>query len=46
MGHYSMARKHGKVMHGPFDSPHGKIAVVADPYGAVFPIISRPAASA
>ena len=36
----------GKVMHGPFDSPHGKIAVVADPYGAVFSIISRPVASA
>jgi hypothetical protein len=33
----------GKVMHGPFDSPHGKIAVIADPYGAVFSIISRPA---
>lgn len=29
----------GKVMHGPFDSPHGRIAVVHDPYGAVFSII-------
>ncbi|MDC0666764.1 VOC family protein [Nannocystis radixulma] len=29
----------GKVMHGPFDSPHGRIAVVSDPYGAIFSII-------
>lgn len=29
----------GKVMHGPFDSPYGIIAVVADPFGAVFSII-------
>lgn len=31
----------GKLKHGPFDSPHGRIAVVADPYGAVFSIIDR-----
>ena len=29
----------GNVLHGPFDSPHGRIAVVSDPYGAVFSII-------
>jgi predicted enzyme related to lactoylglutathione lyase len=29
----------GKVMHGPFDSPHGRIAVVSDPHGATFSII-------
>lgn len=29
----------GQVMHGPFDSPHGRIAVVSDPYGATFSII-------
>lgn len=36
----------GKVLQGPFDSPYGRIAVVTDPYGAVFSIIkmSPPAA--
>jgi len=29
----------GKCMHGPFDTPYGRIAVVADPYGAVFSVI-------
>lgn len=29
----------GKVLHGPFDSPYGRTAVVSDPYGAVFSII-------
>jgi len=29
----------GKVNHGPFDTPYGRIAVVSDPYGAVFSII-------
>ena len=29
----------GNVMHGPFDTPHGRVAVVADPYGAVFSAI-------
>jgi hypothetical protein len=29
----------GEVKHGPFDSPYGRIAVVADPYGAIFSII-------
>lgn len=29
----------GRVPHGPFDSPHGRIAVVIDPGGAVFSII-------
>lgn len=29
----------GKVAHGPFDSPHGRIAVVADPFGAYFSIV-------
>lgn len=31
----------GQVQHGPFDSPHGRIAVVVDPNGAVFTVISR-----
>lgn len=29
----------GKVMHGPFDTAYGRIAVVADPFGAVFSMI-------
>lgn len=29
----------GGVRHGPFDTPYGRIAVVNDPYGAVFSII-------
>lgn len=29
----------GAVKHGPFDSPHGRIAVVTDPQGAIFSII-------
>ena len=29
----------GKVLHGPFDTPYGRIAVVSDPFGAVFSII-------
>lgn len=32
----------GQVRHEPFDSPHGRIAVVADPHGAVFSIIAMP----
>ena len=36
----------GKVGHGPFDSPHGRIAVVADPYGAVFSIVGPEPAAA
>ncbi len=36
----------GQLKHGPFDSPHGRIAVVADPWGAIFSIIQRPAAAA
>ena len=32
----------GQVMHRPFDSPYGRIAVVSDPYGAVFSIIQMP----
>lgn len=35
----------GKVMQGPFDTPHGRVAVVADPYGAVFSVIQPPAAA-
>jgi predicted enzyme related to lactoylglutathione lyase len=31
----------GHVQDGPFYSPHGRIAVVADPNGAVFSVISR-----
>ncbi|MCK6590132.1 MAG: VOC family protein [Polyangiaceae bacterium] len=36
----------GKVLNGPFDSPYGRIAVVADPFGAAFSVIqlSHPAA--
>lgn len=33
----------GKLVAGPVDSPHGRSAVVADPYGAAFAIIQRPA---
>jgi uncharacterized protein len=29
----------GKVNHGPFDTPYGRIAIVSDPFGAVFSII-------
>lgn len=36
----------GQVRHGPFDSPHGRIAVVADPHGAVFSIIDMSTKSA
>jgi uncharacterized protein len=36
----------GKVMHGPFDSPYGRIAVVQDPYGATFSIIALTPTSA
>lgn len=36
----------GKLEHGPFDSPHGRIAVVSDPYGAVFSIIGPEPAAA
>ncbi len=31
--------KGGRVNHGPFDTPYGRIAMVADPYGAMFAII-------
>src|SRR4051812_16750391 len=31
----------GRVQHGPFDSPHGRLAVIEDPNGAVFTLISR-----
>lgn len=36
----------GKLCQGPFDSPHGRIAVINDPWGAVFSIIQRPPAAA
>ena len=32
----------GKVCVPPFDSPHGRIAVVEDPFGATFSIICNP----
>ncbi|MEZ4450485.1 MAG: VOC family protein [Nannocystaceae bacterium] len=37
----------GKLCHGPFESPHGRIAVVTDPFGAAFSIIrlARPASA-
>lgn len=35
----------GKVNHGPFDTDYGRIAVVSDPYGAVFSIIKLTHAS-
>jgi predicted enzyme related to lactoylglutathione lyase len=34
----------GRLVHGPFATPMGRAAVVADPYGAVFAIVERPAA--
>jgi hypothetical protein len=36
----------GAVKHGPFDSPHGRIAVVSDPYGAFFSVIQPPTPAA
>jgi predicted enzyme related to lactoylglutathione lyase len=33
-----------KVLMGPFDSPFGRIVVLADPFGAAFTVVSRPAA--
>lgn len=36
----------GKVCHGPFDSPYGRIAIVDDPYGATFSLLQIHAASA
>jgi predicted enzyme related to lactoylglutathione lyase len=33
----------GRLIHEPFDSPRGRIAFVADPQGAMFAIIARPA---
>jgi predicted enzyme related to lactoylglutathione lyase len=35
----------GQLRHGPFDTPYGRIAVVSDPYGAVFSIIKLSAPS-
>lgn len=35
----------GHVHHGPFDTAYGRIAVVSDPYGAVFSIIKLSAPS-
>lgn len=29
----------GSLLHGPFDTPYGRIAVVMDPYGALFSVI-------
>lgn len=31
----------GQVRMGPFDSPYGRVAVIADPHGAVFSIIDE-----
>jgi predicted enzyme related to lactoylglutathione lyase len=36
----------GRLAFGPFDSPEGRIAVIADPAGARFSVISRPGAAA
>lgn len=33
----------GKVLHGPFNSPYGRIAVVMDPFGASFAVIQSSA---
>jgi len=33
----------GKVTAPPFDTPYGRIAVIADPYGAAFGIVQLPA---
>jgi len=35
----------GAVMHGPFDTPFGRMAVIRDPQGAVFMIMTRPEAA-
>jgi hypothetical protein len=29
----------GSLLHGPIDTPHGPMAVLADPAGAVFSVI-------
>ena len=29
----------GKVMQSPFDTPHGRIAVLSDPFGASFCVV-------
>jgi predicted enzyme related to lactoylglutathione lyase len=39
----TIAEAGGTVMSGPFDSPFGRIAVIADPQGGVFSIIQPPA---
>lgn len=36
----------GKVTHGPFDSPHGRLAVIMDPQGGTLSIIAPPEAPA
>lgn len=33
----------GRVMHGPFDTPYGRMAVAMDPFGAAFTVIQLPA---
>lgn len=33
----------GKVIHPAFDTPHGRMAILADPFGAVFAVIRPPA---
>ena len=39
------AERHGGgVLRGPFDSPYGRFAVVLDPFGAMFALITPPAA--
>lgn len=32
----------GRVSHGPFETPYGRIAIVTDPQGAVFTLLQRP----
>jgi predicted enzyme related to lactoylglutathione lyase len=34
----------GTVLREPVDSPHGRLAVVADPWGAAFTVIRLPMA--
>jgi uncharacterized protein len=37
-----LPRLEGKLLKGPFDMPQGRMAVIADPFGAAMAIIQRP----
>ncbi len=37
-----LPRLEGKLLKGPFDLPQGRMAVIADPYGAAMAVLQRP----